>query len=507
MRAAALLSLLALAGALPAQEFLEDLFPTKGQALTREGRSRLKILLDRFGLGSPFERFDAREELRGYGGAALALLEPAALSRNSGKALGAVLTLDEAPGERVDRVLAQVLTDPEAQEPVRMGAALVLGWRGGAEATAALERAWTLKRTDRLTIALSLALARVGTGAPGLLRELSLPDEPPDRVQGALALAAGFLGGPAPPPRLLALAKRKEEQLRSPAALALGGYPLDGTRALLVGLLQDPDARVRSQAALSLGAVEGREITEALLKLLEDPEEAPRAAATAALGWRTDQRLPAALLTRLGQDRSDLVRLRAVGALVAFTDKASTQALAKAALEDRASRVRARAVLSLAAGERALPAGVFEKAVQDPDPSVADVAWLALARAGPEELARREATLPSRARARDRKGPNASLVDQARRGRIAWREVDAAFERTTLEPSRAWVRARAAESLYHQYLGLTGQFQVPARRGDVPIGPSPFPFIPERLTSELGPDREDLKMWLEDRAYLGGAPR
>jgi hypothetical protein len=344
-------------------------------------------------------------------------------------------------------------------------------------------------------------MARTGTGGPALVRELS--EDLPDPVHGAVALACGFLGGPAAPRPLQALAKRKEEQLRSPAALALGGYPLDQTRALLVGLLQDPDAQVRSQAALSLGGVEGREITEALLKQLEDPEEVARAAATAALGWRTDQRLPAALLTRLGQDRSDLVRLRAVGALVAFTDKPSTQALAKAALEDRAPRVRARAVLSLAAGARVLLADVFEKAVQDPDPSVADAAWLALARGGPEELARREAALSPRARARDRKGPYGRLVDAARRGRIAWHEVDAAFERTMLEPSRIAIRARAAEALYQRYLGLTGQLQVPARRSEVPVGPGPYPLILDRVTSELGPDREDLKLWLEDRPYLG----
>jgi HEAT repeat protein len=214
---------------------------------------------------------------------------------------------------------------------------------------------------------------------PISLRPFSLPL--------ALVLSSLFLsaclestdyGDPTPErvlPRLLAVLKDPDPELRRTAAQSLGKLARKETVPALVEALRDPDAGVRRHAAWALGMIGEESVSpdrSPLGPLLFDPDPGVREAAAMALGQTGDTQTGIELLSERLQEphvAPDSKRL-AAGALGAMEARSALVSLTKL-LQDRDPLVRRWAVAAL--GEIADPQSVGPLGAllrKDPEPGV-----------------------------------------------------------------------------------------------------------------------------------------
>lgn len=213
------------------------------------------------------------------------------------------------------------------------------------------------------------------------------------------ALLAGC-DGSAPPadpeavvPRLVALLKDRDPDVRRTAAQSLGKMGASESADALVDSLRDVDPMVRQYSAWALGNLGAPALEKAGLPLvtaLTDPSEAVRTSASAALGrvlgsGGPPQALVELLIDRLNEPDAE-TRRAAVGAL-AWIEAGSAYLALVEALRDEDARVRQGAVAALGelADRRAIPS-LGERVLHDPDAGVRTEAAFRLGKFGDETV-------------------------------------------------------------------------------------------------------------------------
>jgi HEAT repeat protein len=111
--------------------------------------------------------------------------------------------------------------------------------------------------------------------------------------------------------------KHENEDIRSTAAWALGGFEASQSLPLLLQALEDPSDDVRYYAVRALGELGDPQALPALLKTLEDPDVDVRAEALGAMGHLDDSRALGPLCEALA-DESSTIRAAAAYALHAL---------------------------------------------------------------------------------------------------------------------------------------------------------------------------------------------
>jgi cyclophilin family peptidyl-prolyl cis-trans isomerase/HEAT repeat protein len=292
-----------------------------------------------------------------------------------------------------------VLPFASSDEPaVRARAALALGRIVGAPSVAPLARLAQDPDPEVAAVALfALGLVGVGEGSGPIEARLSDPDA---RLRAAAleALGRGREDRLAP-----ACAERLEDpdpSVRGEAALALFrlvGERFAGPRTLdaasLGGLIKrlgraagnEPDAEARWREAYALAAIRDGRTREALLRAREDSSPLVRLFAIRGLGKLDPDPDVDPALARAAADPDDAVATEAAAAIARHPSREAAAALL-ALLDREAVAVRRVAVRSLGAmgafGEEA----AFERAGDDPSPSVRGEVVPARARLGGEEV-------------------------------------------------------------------------------------------------------------------------
>ena len=176
-------------------------------------------------------------------------------------------------------------------------------------------------------------------------------------------------------PRLMAVLKDENPDLRRTAAQSLGKIARKEAVPALVEALRDPDAGVRQQAAWALGMI-GEEALgpgpSPLAPLLFDPDPDVRAAAATALGLTGDTQAGIELLLERLQEPgtpADSKRL-AAASLGGMEARSAVTALTRL-LSDRDARVRRWAAAALGdIGDARSVAPLGRLLTKDPDPGV-----------------------------------------------------------------------------------------------------------------------------------------
>ena len=240
-----------------------------------------------------------------------------------------------------------------------------------------------------LLISLSLFGCIVSTdfAAPSperaLPRLLAVLKDPNPELRRTAALSLGKIARKEAVPALVEALRDQDAGVRRNAAWALGMIGEDAVgpdRSPLTSLLFDPDPGVREAAALALGLTGDTQAgIELLLERMQEPEtpaDAKRLAAASLGGMEARTAVP--VLVKLLADRDARVRRWAVAALGEIADQQTVVPLSKALINDPDPGVRIEAAFRLGkfGGEAARPA--LTSALKDANADVRRLAKAAL---------------------------------------------------------------------------------------------------------------------------------
>lgn len=483
---------------------LELFFHDKARKPNSAQSREIDRAINSFAQEDPSVRREARIAalLRGASAVKSLLAE---LDKNETTAVNAIIVLADRGEKEALEPFRKALADKKSGEGVRLMAALALGRMGDEASVPALRSLLQENRHPDARAAAALALARLrATAAAKDLREVAEREDSPKTRSWAI-LAIGLMGeaDPAGASFVVDVAKSKTESDRRAAALAIGLLAPEAGLAALVKLARDEEDLVRAAAAAGLSRYRGKpEAKAALLALQKDKSHEARAAAIGALAALGENEAAEAARKRLGDPQErEIVRRASARALGTLGGGGQEGLLAlAAALGDGDDAVRSTAAVALArAGDKSAVAEIEKRLPLERKEFVRADFVLALAALLGKDVASRIEKLPDRADA-----PAAVLArglapllaekDAPGAGDLVARLLAAAALREGIGADEDLFAAVNAE-LLRAFAILDKNLEVSRGR--------------EGQRSQAPPVKhlQDLRVWFEDRPYVGAPAR